>query len=158
MRRKSNDLSAREFRLELKRHGFLWLSLERQFSDIRARGCPRTEPVMRGARIDRRASLAALFADREARRLAAERAAAEKAEREAVAARLAPQSVPPARDTLAGADAIAQLADDFLLITTRQEGVTTADLVRLGWQRPQIVEHLEAARSLAYSRQDGVAA
>lgn len=163
--RRPADLSAAEFKRELKTHGFLKLSLEGTFSDSRARGCPRTAPVMRalgngkqGRRIDRRATLAALHADRAARQAQAA-ATAEILERQAqLAATLAPVAMPAPRDGLEGSAAIAQLADDLVTAHTRAEGVTSADLTRMGWRRRQIDELLEPARSLAYSRQNGVAA
>lgn len=163
--RRPADLSAAEFKRELKTHGFLKLSLEGTFSDIRARGCPPIEPVMRargngkpGKRLDRRATLAALHAARAARDALAAASAAERERQAQIAASIAPIAMPAPRDGLEGSAAIAQLADDLVVSHTRNEGVTSADLTRMGWRRRQLDELLEPARSLAYSRQNGVAA
>lgn len=152
------DLSPSDFALQLKLHGFLHLRGEGRFADIRAKGCPRTEPVMRGRRIDRQATLDALVAARKARQDAAAAAEALQIERERTAETIAPTALPPARATLDGAAAIAQLADDFITITTRNEGAALPDLMRMGWRKSQVFEHADAARSLAYSRQNGAAA
>ncbi|MBW7966770.1 phospholipase [Bradyrhizobium sp. BR 10261] len=154
----SPDLSATDFALQLKLHGFLHLRAEGRFADVRAKGCPRTDPILRGKRIDRQATLDALLRDRKARQDAAAAAEGLQIERERVAARIAPQALPAARAGLEGSAAIAQLADDFITITTRAEGASIPDLVRMGWRKSQIFEHADAARALAAERQNGVAA
>lgn len=153
----SIDLSAADFALQLKLHGFLHLRAEGRFADVRAKGCPRTEPVMRGKRLNRQATLDALIAARKARQDAAAAAEAIQIERERVAETIAPRALPSARGSLVGADAIAQLADDFIVISTRSEGAALPDLVRMGWRKSQVFEHADAARMLAYSRQNGSA-
>ena len=155
---KPTDLSASDFSLQLKLNGFLHLRGEGRFADVRAKGCPRTEPVMRGKRINRQATLDALLADRKTRQDAAAAAEALQIERERVAETIAPTALPAARASLEGAAAIAQLADDFITITTRNEGAALPDLVRMGWRKSQVFEHADAARNLAYSRQNGAAA
>lgn len=152
------DLSAADFTLQLKLQGFLHLRAEGRFADVRAKGCPRTEAVMRGKRIDRQATLDALMRDRKARQDAAAAAEALQIERERMAETIAPTALPPARASLQGAAAIAQLADDFITITTRNEGAALPDLMRMGWRKSQVFEHADAARSLAYSRQNGAVA
>ncbi|EJN15725.1 hypothetical protein PMI42_00743 [Bradyrhizobium sp. YR681] len=151
------DLSAADFAFQLKLHGFMHLRAEGRFADVRAKGCPRTEPVMRGKRLNRQATLDALIRDRNARKDAAAAAEAVQIERERIAETIAPRALPAARASLEGADAIAQLADDFITITTRSEGVALPDLVRMGWRKSQVYAWLEAARTLAYARQNGAA-
>ncbi|MGX0963193.1 hypothetical protein AB7M63_003642 [Bradyrhizobium japonicum] len=155
---RKTDLSAADFALQLKLHGFIQLRAEGRFADVRAKGCPRTEPIMRGKRINRQATLDALLGDRKARQDAAAAAEAIQIERECVAALIAPPVLPAARTTLEGAPAIAQLATDLIDITTTSEGAALVDLVRKGWRRSQVFEHIDAARTLAYARQDGAAA
>lgn len=154
----STDLSAADFALQLKLYGFLHLRTEDRFADVRAKGCPRTAPVMRGKRINRQGTLDALLAARKARQDAVAAQEAAQAERERMAGLIAPQAMPGARAGLEGPAAIAQLADDFITITTRNEGAALSDLMRMGWRKSQIFEHADAARTLAYSRQNGVAA
>lgn len=154
---RSNDLSAADFALQLRLHGFMQLRAEGRFADVRAKSCPRTEPVMRGKRLDRQATLDALLKDRKARQDAAAAAEAAQIERERIAALIAPPALPAARASLKGAAAIAQLADDFIVLTTRSDGAALPDLMRMGWRKSQIFEHTDAARSLAYSRQNGAA-
>lgn len=149
------DLSAADFALQLRLHGFMQLRAEGRFADVRAKGCPRTEPVMRGKRLNRQATLDALLTDRKARQDAAAAAEAVQIERERIAALIAPAALPAARASLEGAAAIAQLADDFIVLTTRSDGAALPDLMRMGWRKSQIFEHTDAARSLAYSRQNG---
>ncbi|MFK4622535.1 hypothetical protein ABIF50_005841 [Bradyrhizobium diazoefficiens] len=152
-----NDLTAAAFDQQLKLHGFFHIRAEGRFADVRAKGCPRTEPVMRGKRLNRQATLDALLTDRKARQDAAAAADAVQIERERIAALIAPAALPAARAGLEGAAAIAQLADDFIVLTTRSDGAALPDLMRMGWRKSQIFEHTDAARSLAYSRQNGAA-
>lgn len=152
------DLTAAAFDQQLKLHGFFHIRAEGRFADARAKGCPRTEPVMRGKRLDRQATLDALIAARTARAEALAAAEAVQIERERVAGLIAPVALPAARGALEGAAAIAQLADDFIVIATRSEGAALPDLMRMGWRKSQVFELLDAARSLAYSRQNGAAA
>lgn len=154
---KPKDLSASDFALQLKLHGFLHIRAEGRFADVRAKGCPRTETVMRGKRIDRQGTLDALMRDRKARQDAAAAAEALQIERERIAETIAPAALPAARASLEGAAAIAQLADDFITITTRNEGAALPDLLRMGWRKSQVFEHTDAARNLAYARQNGAA-
>ncbi|MBR1170509.1 phospholipase [Bradyrhizobium liaoningense] len=151
------DLSAKDFDAQLKLHGFFQVRAENRFADVRIKGMPRTEPVMRGRRIDRLATLEALLAARKAHHDAAAAAEAVQIERERIAETIAPTALPAARAGLAGAAAIAQLADDFITITTRNEGAALPDLMRMGWRKSQLFEHADAARTLAYSRQNGAA-
>jgi hypothetical protein len=151
-------MSAAAFDQQLKLHGFFHIRAENRFADVRARGCPRTEAVMRGSRIDRQATLDALQRDRKARQDAAAAAEAVQIERERVAGLIAPVALPAARAGLEGAEAIAQLADDFIVLTTRSDGAAFPDLMRMGWRKSQLFEHADAARNLAYSRQNGAAA
>lgn len=158
MPRRPSDLKAADFRRQLAAAGFTFLPLTAQFIDSHHRSAPRVAAVMRGKTIDRRATLATLHAARETHLARQAQAAAEMQQREAIAAKIAPVAMPAPRGTLIGGEAIAQLADDLVVANTRNEGVTAADLVRIGWRRSQIDEHLEPARALAYSRQNGVAA
>lgn len=158
MPRRPADLSATAFRRALRDAGFTFLPLTAEFLDARHRGAPRVPAVRRGRAIDRRATLAALEAAREFFMARQAAVAAERERRERIAATLAPHVLAAPRGTLDGSAAIAQLADDLLVVNTRQDGVTAADLLRIGWRRAQLAEHLEPARSLAYARQNGVAA
>lgn len=152
------DLTAAAFDQQLKLHGFFYIRTENRFADVRAKGCPRTDAVMRGKRVNRQATLDALLAARKVRQDAAAAAEAVQMERERTAALIAPPVLPAARTTLEGAPAIAQLATDLIDITTTSEGVALVDLVRKGWRRSQVFEHIDAARTLAYARQDGAPA
>jgi hypothetical protein len=152
------DLTASAFDQQLKLHGFFHIRAEGRFADARAKGCPRTEPVLRGKRIDRKATLDALIAARKGRQDALATAEAAQIERERVAALIAPRALPAARAGLDGAEAIAQLADDFIVLTTRSEGAALPDLLRMGWRKSQVFEHADAARALAAERQNGLVA
>lgn len=157
----TTDLSASDFAAQLKLHGFAHLPQAGGFIDLQARA-PSARPalaaVMAGRRLNRKATLAALFKARAARLQAAERAAKATAARERRAAKLAPVALPRPRATLSGAAAIAALADDFLVITTRDGAVTLPDLLRLGWPKATVIELVDSARALAYARQGGNAA
>lgn len=78
------DLTATAFDQQLKLHGFFHIRAEGRFADVRAKGCPRTEAIMRGKRLDRQATLDALLRDRKARQDAAAAAEAVQIERERV--------------------------------------------------------------------------
>jgi hypothetical protein len=146
----------------LKLNGFAQLR-GGYFLDLRAPRAARETARHEGVRdarrrLNRRATVDALLAARAEREAAAAAADAAQAERERIAASIAPVVLPPARSGLKGAAAIAQLADDFITITTTAEGADLHALERMGWRRAQIFEHTAAARTLAYSRQDGVPA
>jgi len=162
MRRKSPGLSAADFQAWLDQNGFKFDKRLQRFLDLRQDRGDRISLIPavrhRGNQVDRPATISALLAAR-GKRLA-DRAAADtlKAEQERLASTIAPRVLPPARGALAGAEAIAALADDFISINARDEGVAFPDLMRLGWRKQQIFEHADAARELAYSRQGGNAA
>lgn len=157
-KKRTGDISPAKFRQALKANGFVYHTLSRTYSDVRVRGAAAVTSVMRGRRVDRRATLGALFAARAAREAEIALDAAARAEQRRLAATIAPLALPPPRDRLEGSAAIAQLADDLVVITTRSDAVTYTDLRRIGWLPSQIDAHAEAARSLAYFRQNGAAA
>lgn len=154
------DLSLIEFRHALVDNGFAWIRPSNVFVDILFPRAGRyTSPVTdkRGHTL-RQATLDRLFADRELARAEKAEAAAESRRQAAIAETIAPRAAPIARATLQGPAAVAQLADDFIVAATRNEGVVKADLILMGWLPSQLGEHAEAARQLAYRRQEGVAA
>lgn len=160
-RQKPSDLSPVEFRNALVDNGFAYLgrSVDR-YVDIRHRRPGRyLEPVKNAKkRILRRETFAALLAWRaeaEAEKAAAMAVAVRHA---AVASAIAPRAAPVARASLTDpAAAVAQLADDFVIHSTRAEGVVRGDLILIGWLPAQLDDHAEAARLLAYRKQEGVA-
>ncbi|MDP1866963.1 MAG: phospholipase [Bradyrhizobium sp.] len=158
---RSDDIDPREFRNALNENGFAYLGRTvDKFVDIRFPKAGRYfEPVKDARkRTLRRETLARLMAARHSAETEAAQTAAEAARKQAVAAAIAPAAHPPCRASLTDAAAIAQLADDFVLQSTRAEGVVRFDLILLGWQPSQLDAHADAARMLAYQRQEGVAA
>lgn len=155
------DLFKADYEASLARNGFHFDKRIGRFFDLWAAGVPKALiPPVRTSRghILRRETIAALLkarADQDAKLAAAE---ALRAEQERVAASIAPRCLPPPRGALNGAEAVAALADDFITITTRDDGAAVNDLMRLGWRKTQIFQHADAARALAYSRQGGNAA
>lgn len=100
----------------------------------------------------RRETLAALKRWR-ARYEASLKARAEIEQRQlALAAAIAPRALPLCRSDLTGPEAVAQLADDFLLATAASEGVSFKSLINKGWRAAQLREHSDAARALADRR------
>lgn len=155
------DLDPREFRNALNEHGFAYLgrTVDR-FVDIRFPKAGRYFEPVRDARKRtlRRETLESLMKARRSAEAEAAQIAAEAARKQAIAAAIAPVAHPPCRASLTDAAAIAQLADDFMIQSTRAEGVVRGDLILMGWQPAQLEAHADAARTLAYRRQEGVAA
>lgn len=154
------DISLIEFRHALVDQGFCWLTPIGQYIDIRhPRPGRYLAPVTdtRG-RILRQKTLDALLAWRTEAEAEKARDTREAARRQAIAEAIAPCALPVARSSLQGAEAVAQLADDFIVASTRADGVVKADLLRMGWLAEQLREHAETARAVAYRRQEGVAA
>ncbi len=153
------DLSAADFNAQLAANSFAEIR-RGQFVDLRDPRKPRqlTDAVTRGYRMSRKDTLAALLKARAERLATAAAAAAAQLERERVAAAIAPVALPPARAELAEEAAIATMADDFVVLASRNEGVTLPDLLRLGWRKDQIFELVDTARNVAYARQGGNAA
>lgn len=154
-------LSAADFDLLLKLNGFTQLRCG-DVLDLRAGRASltpdRMRPILRGRQTDRQATFDAMLRLRAARNAEQEAREAREAETQRIAEAIAPRALPPARASLEGPSAVAQLADDFLTLTTISESAGMADLLLKGWRRDQVIEHLDAARRIAYSRQEGVAA
>src|SRR5690348_10472126 len=95
------DLSAQEFNQQLALHAFAEVR-RGLFVDLRdpARPRPLIDAITAGRRISRSATLAALLEARAVRLTAAQAAAARQAERERVAAAIAPVALPPPRAEL----------------------------------------------------------
>lgn len=149
------DMPVAEFRAALHDLGFAWLKNAGRFIDERHRGAHRfMVPVADGrGRIARRETLAALKSWR-AGHEAGLRAKAELQERQlALAAAIAPRALPPCRADLRDAEAVAQLADDFLIASAASEGVSFKSLINKGWCAEQLRRHGDAARALADRRQ-----
>jgi hypothetical protein len=151
--RRPRDIPAAEFRRRLAADGFTFLPLSGEFIDTHHRGAARIAAVKRGRTIDRRTTLAALHHARavEQARLAAVDGA--RAERERIAATIAPQVLSPCRADLEGPAAIAQLADDFLSGCTTQEGISFKSLISKGWRAAQLRTYADEARAVADRRQ-----
>lgn len=160
MPRKPADLSAAEFNRQIKLQGFAAVGATGGFIDLTRKGeqLQRLEGVREGRGLKRRETLAALLAGRAKRKAADARVDRARAKRERIAAAIAPVAVSPVREGLSGPAAIAQLAEDFVVQSTRSEGVVFSDLLLMGWNAEQIREHEQAARLLAYRRQERVLA
>ncbi|GLR92838.1 hypothetical protein [Bradyrhizobium liaoningense] len=104
--------------------------------------------MLRGASID---SCLAARAAYEAELAEQKRAERQKAN---LADRLTPSALAPCRADLDGPAAVIQLAEDFIVQTTRNDGVVFADLIRMGWQAEQLKQHAPAARIVAQRRQE----
>jgi len=155
-----DDISPIEFRHSLADHGFAFIRPVNGYVDIYHPVPGRYVPPVTDARgrVCYQATLDLLFATRKADEAVKARAAEEARRQAAIADAVAPKALPVARATLQGPQAIAQLADDFVVASTRSEGVVKADLLLLGWTGEQIEAHAPAARLLAYRRQEGIAA
>lgn len=154
------DLSAADFAHQLKLHHFA--DMRGEYLDLggpygQPRG-GRIAPVMAGRRVHRKATLAALLKSRAERVAVAEAETARKAEQERIAGLIAPVAVPPPRADLADELAIATLADDLVNLAARGDSPTLPDLLRIGWRRDQVFQHIDTARNVAYARQGGNAA
>lgn len=155
------DLSPIEFRHALLDHGFAYLGAAVDlYVDLRFPKPGHYLASVRDSRrrILRRETLDALLADRATSETAKKAADAVRMRQEKIAATIAPVALPPIRANLADAAAVAQLADDFVMQSTRSDGVVFADLKLMGWRDEQIRQHSPAARILAYRRQETVLA
>jgi hypothetical protein len=154
---KTSELTPTEFKAALRTNGFAALPGSRDFLDVQAKGQLVRIPGVIDARrrLQRRETLAALLAARIRRRAQEARDAARKAAQSDLAASLAPVCLPPPRGGLDGANAIHQLADDFIVMSTRNDGADMYGLLRLGWSRAQLTEYGDDARALADVRQNG---
>ncbi|MDA9521668.1 hypothetical protein XI06_15290 [Bradyrhizobium sp. CCBAU 11434] len=153
----TTDISESDFKYQLKLHSLAWLPNIRRFLDLAHPKAGRhVLPVMdeTGRRMLRGASLHSCLAARSA--YEAELAEQAEAERQKLdlAERLAPSALPPCRADLDGPAAVSQLADDFIVQTTRNDGVVFGDLIRMGWTGAQLKAHTDAARIVAQRRQD----
>ena len=140
-----------EFRAALQESGFTYLKQLERFVDRRDMTGRRSYlPVTdeRG-RIQRRATLAALKAWRAEREASLAAKAAIEQQRIALAERLAPKAMPGCRADLTDADAVAQLADDYLTRTAAAGSIEFKALIQMGWSAAQLREHGDAARTLA---------
>lgn len=157
MPRQRDDISKTDFAHQCRLHSLAWLPGLNRFLDLRyAKARRHVLPVMddAGRHIRREASIQSCLAARAA--YEAELAEAERAEQGKVdlAERLAPAAIAPCRADLDGPAAVNQLADDFIVSTTRNDGVVWLDLIRLGWTGTQLKQHSDAARIVAQRRQD----
>ncbi|WFU44507.1 phospholipase [Bradyrhizobium sp. CB82] len=156
-RQQVNDTSKSDFPYQLRLHSLAYLPNINRFIDLRHPKAGRhILPVMdeAGDRLLRDASIQSCLAARSA--YEAELAMQARCEQEklALAERLAPSALAPCRADLEGSAAISQLADDFIVQTTRNDGVVFADLIRMGWRGEQLKEHADAARIVAQRRQE----
>lgn len=148
------DLSPKEFRDAVIDNGFAWLGRSTdRFIDIRHPRRGTLKAVTAGGKILRRETFAALLTARTTAEIEKALAAAERARVERIAASIAPTALPPCRADLTDAAAIAQLADDFIVNSTRAEGVAWGDLIQMGWNAEQLKAHAPAARAVADRRQ-----
>ncbi|UEM09044.1 phospholipase [Bradyrhizobium barranii subsp. barranii] len=155
-RQQDDDISKTDFAWQLRLHSLAYLPNIDRFIDLRHPKAGRhILPVLNEAgRMLRDTSIQSCLAARAA--YEAELAEIAKAEQQkaALAEQLAPAAIAPCRADLEGPQAVSQLADDFIVQTTRNDGVVWADLVRLGWTGPQLKRHSDAARIVAQRRQE----
>ncbi|CUT12504.1 hypothetical protein BF49_3584 [Bradyrhizobium sp.] len=156
-RQPANDISESDFKHQLRLHSLAYLPNINRFLDlIHPKAGRHILPVMdeTGRRMLRGASLHSCLAARSAYEAElAEQARAEQQKLD-MAERLAPCAIAPCRADLDGPEAVSQLADDFIVHTTRNDGVAFIDLIRMGWTGPQLKRHTDAARIVAHRRQD----
>lgn len=156
-RQPTDDISKSDFAYQLKLHSLAWLPNIRRFIDLRYPKAGRNVlPVMdaEGRHMLRGASITSCLAARaayEAELAEQARAGQRKAD---LAEQLAPAAIAPCRADLDGPAAVNQLADDFILQTTRSDGVVYVDLIRMGWTGAQLKQHTDAARIVAQRRQE----
>jgi hypothetical protein len=152
-----DDISKTDFAWQLRLHSLAFLPNINRFIDLRYPEARRhILPVMAedGRTLLREASIRSCLAARAAYEAElAEKARAEQNKAD-LAGRLAPAAIAPCRADLDGPAAVNQLADDFILQTTRNDGVVFADLIRMGWQAEQLKQHTPAARIVAQRRQE----
>jgi hypothetical protein len=151
-----DDISKTDFAHQQRLHSFAYLPDEDRFLDLRHSLAGRRIVALRDAkgRLLREASIQSCLAARAAweAELAEQHAAEQR--KLALAETLAPSALPPCRADLDGPAAIAQLAEDFIVETTRNEGAAFTGLLRMGWQAAQLKRHAEAARIVAQRRQE----
>ncbi|MBR0855636.1 phospholipase [Bradyrhizobium liaoningense] len=156
-RQPADDISKTDFAHQCRLHSLAWLPGPNRFLDLRHPEARRhILPVMNdaGTHMLREASIRSCLAARaayEAELAMQVRAEAVKVE---LAGRLAPAAIAPCRADLDGPAAVNQLADDFIVQTTRSDGVVYVDLIRMGWTGAQLKQHTGAARIVAQRRQD----
>lgn len=153
-RAKANpDITIRQFRNTCHDEGFAWLGgTAQKFVDLRFPVWGRYILPERNDRgqILHAETLTALRASRAASEQEKARAEAERARQVSLAEKLAPQVVPPPRDTLANAEAISVMADDMRHANASAGGVRRSDLMLVGWTRAQLDRYGEQARLTAY--------
>lgn len=157
MPRQPSDISKTDFAYQCRLHSLAWLPAIGRFLDLRHPAARRQIlPVLdeTGRHMLRDASIQSCLAARAA--YEAELAEIAKAEQQkaALAEELAPAAIASCRADLDGPEAVSQLADDFIVQTTRNDGVVFADLIRMGWQAEQLKRHTPAARIVAHRRQE----
>ncbi|UPT93928.1 phospholipase [Bradyrhizobium barranii subsp. apii] len=155
-RQQDDDISKTDFAWQLRLHSLAYLPNIDRFIDLRHPKAGRhILPVLNEAgRMLRDASIQSCLAARAAYEAElALRARAEQTKAD-LAERLAPAAIAPCRADLDGPAAVNQLADDFILQTTRNDGVVFGDLIRMGWQAEQLKQHSSAARIVAQRRQE----
>lgn len=156
-RRVDDDISKTDFAYQLRVHSLAFLPNINRFIDLKHPKAGRhILPVMdeTGRHMRREASIESCLAARaayEAELAEKTRAEQQKAD---LADRLAPSALAPCRADLDGPAAVNQLAEDFIVQTTRNDGVVFADLIRMGWQAEQLKQHTPAARIVAQRRQE----
>lgn len=157
MPRRPDDISKTDFAYQLRLHSLAYLRNIDRFIDLKHPKAGRyVLPVLdeAGGRLLREASLHSCLAARAAYEAElAEKARAEQTKAD-LAEQLAPAAIAPCRADLDGPAAVNQLADDFIVQTTRHDGVVFADLIRMGWQAEQLKQHTPAARIVAQRRQE----
>lgn len=150
------DISKTDFAHQLRLHSLGWLPGIDRFVDLQHPHARRYILPVKDARgrLRRQASIASCLAARAAweAELAEQLRAAER--KAALAGQLAVSALPPCRADLEGPAAVSQLADDFIVQTTRNDGVVYVDLIRMGWTGAQLKQHVEAARIVAQRRQE----
>jgi len=155
MPRRLDDISKTDFAYQQKLHSLAYLPNIDRFLDLRYPKAGRHVVALRDAagRLLRRASIDSCLAARaayEAELAEQTRAEQQKAD---LATRLAPSALAPCRADLTGPAAVNQLADDFIVQSTRNDGVVFVDLIRMGWTGVQLKQHAPAARIVAQRRQ-----
>ena len=145
---KSADLCIYEFRERCRAEGFCFLRPVGQFIDNKFPRAGLIAPVLGPRRqVLRRETLDKLLQNRA--QLQAEQVAkvSEKLRKQALADKLAPQALPPARTTLTKAPAIRQMAEDMRSSIFGQ--ATWAGLKALGWSENQLRTYGDQARQTA---------
>lgn len=150
------DISKTEFAHALRLHSLGWLPGVDRFVDLQHPHARRYILPVKDARgrLLREASIHSCLAARAAYEAELAEQLAEAERKAALAGLLAVSALPPPRADLDGPAAVSQLADDFIVQATRNDGVVYRDLIRMGWTGAQLKQHVEAARIVAQRRQE----